>query len=349
MEEPGTTQRGHDHELVEEALAGLAMLLIRGVKASPDPAAAAQVAGAGLRALGDWIEQSAADVAGKDAGASAGLVEWPLAPQGGAAEMAPAVRHPFLLIDDDGEDEDEDEASDAAAVSEAAAGSVDSGLVPDLTAAVCAADLLVPQREVPVPEMMVSEALVAAAVEEAADGPADAEESGKTEVMEPGFLPVAAVTVSGAVSDAPGLAPFPLGAVLGEPCGADPEPRAVPEPEAGAQPSAEGVALAEAVVSGADDAGIGEPAVDARATEASAVAVAQVPAVPVLEKLPAAPGPRVSGEWVTSSVPVEAPEESSVRSGCAVVPTLIWLAVLAALAWGLRAIVLHFFSALFSA
>jgi hypothetical protein len=31
------------------------------------------------------------------------------------------------------------------------------------------------------------------------------------------------------------------------------------------------------------------------------------------------------------------------------VPMLIWLAVLAALAWGLRAIVQHFFSALFSA
>lgn len=347
MEDPGTTQRGHDHELVEEALAGLAMLLIRGVKASPDPAAAARVAGVGLRALGDWIEQTAADVAGKDAGTSAGLVEWPPAPQGGAAEMAPAVRHPFLLIDDD--DDGEDEASDAAAVSEAAAGPMDSGLVPDLTAAVCAADLPVPQRQVPVPEMMVSEAPVAAAVEEAAAGPAEVEESGKTEVREPPFLPGSAVTVPGVVPDAPGLAPFPLAAVLGESGGTDPEARAVPEPEAGAQPSAEGEALADAVISGDEGTSSGEPALDARAAEASAVAVAQVPAVPVLEKLPAAPGPRVSGEWVTSSVPVEAPEESSVRSGCAVVPTLIWLAVLAALAWGLRAIVLHFFSALFSA
>jgi hypothetical protein len=336
MEEPGTTQRGHDHELVEEALAGLAMLLIRGVKASPDPAAAALVAGAGLRALGDWVEQTAADLAGKDAGASAGLVEWPLAPQGAAVEMAPAVRQPFLLIDD------EDEAPDAAADSEAAAGPVDSGPVPDLTAAVCAADL-------PVPEMAVPEAPVAAPAAVAAADPAVGEESGKTGVVEAAFPLVAAVTVSGVVPDAPGLAPFPLAAVLGESGGTDPEPRAVPGLEAMATPLAEDAASADAVVSGDEDGGIAESAVEASAAEVSAVAVAQVPAVPVLEKLSAAPGPRVSGEWVTSSVPVEVPEESSVRSGCWMMPTLVWLAVLAALAWGLRAIVQHFFSALFSA
>jgi hypothetical protein len=245
--------------------------------------------------------------------------------------MAPAVRQPFLLIDD------EDEAPDAAADSEAAAGPVDSGPVPDLTAAVCAADL-------PVPEMAVPEAPVAAPAAVAAADPAVGEESGKTGVVEAAFPLVAAVTVSGVVPDAPGLAPFPLAAVLGESGGTDPEPRAVPGLEAMATPLA-----ADAVVSGDEDGGIAESAVEASAAEVSAVAVAQVPAVPVLEKLSAAPGPRVSGEWVTSSVPVEVPEESSVRSGCWMMPTLVWLAVLAALAWGLRAIVQHFFSAWFSA
>ena len=347
MEEPGTTQRGHDHELVEEALAGLAMLLIRGVKASPDPAAAAQVAGAGLRALGDWVEQTAADVAGKGAGASAGLVEWPPAPQGAAAEMAPAVRQPFLLIDD--EDDHEDEVPDAAVVPEAAAGPVDSGPVPDLGAAVSAADLPVPEMAVPVPEMVVPEAPVAAPAAVAAADPAAGEESGKTGVVESMFSPVAAVTVSGVAHDAPGLSAFPLAAVLGESGGTDPEHGTVPGLEAMATPLAEEAASADAVVSGGEDGGIAESAVEASAAAVSAVTVAQVPAVPVLEKLSAASGPRVSGEWVTSSVPVEAPEEPAVRSGCWMVRMLIWLAVLAALAWGLRAIVQHFFSALFSA
>jgi hypothetical protein len=313
MEEPGTTQRGHGHELVEEALAGLAMLLVRGVKASPDPAAAARVAGAGLRALGDWVEQTAAQVAGKDAADSTGLVEWPPAQQGGSAEAAPAVRQPFLLIDD------EDEVPVAAAVPEAAAGPLDSGPVRDVTAAVSAADL-------PVPEMVVPEDPVAASVVEAA------------------------VTVSGVVPEAPGLAPFPLSAVLGELGGSDPEAGPVPGLEAVATPPVEEAVSADAVVSGDEDAGIaGLTAVEAGAAEVSSVAVAQVSAVPVLEKLPAAAGPRVSGEWLTSSVPVEAPQVPSARpvSGC--VRMLIWLVVLAVLAWGLRGLVQHFFSALFSA
>jgi hypothetical protein len=197
--------------------------------------------------------------------------------------------------------------------------------------------------------MVVLEAPVAGAVEKVADGPAEGEESGKPGVMESMFSPVAAVTVSGVVPDAPDLAPFPLGAVLGESGGTDPEHGTVPGLEAMAMPLAEEAASADAVVSGGEDGGIAESAVEASAAAVSAVTVAQVPAVPVLEKLSAASGPRVSGEWVTSSVPVEAPEEPAVRSGCWMVPMLIWLAVLAALAWGLRAIVQHFFSALFSA
>lgn len=319
MEEPGTTQRGHGHELVEEALAGLAMLLVRGVKASPDPAAAAQVAGAGLRALGDWVEQTAADVAGKDAADRTGLVEWPPEQQGGSAEAAPAVRQPFLLIDD------EDEVPVAAAVPEATSGPLDSGPVRDVAEAVSAADL-------PVPEMVVPEDPVAASV------------------MEAVLPPEAAVTVSGVVPEAPGLAPFPLSAVLGESAGSGPEAGPVLGLEAMATLSVEEAGSADAMVSGDEAAGIAEPtAVEADAAEVPSVAVAQVPAVPVLEKLPAAAGPRVSGEWVTSSVPVEAPQVPSVRpvSGC--VRMLIWLAVLAVLAWGLRGLVQHFFSALFSA
>lgn len=319
MEEPGTTQRGHGHELVEEALAGLAMLLVRGVKASPDPAAAARVAGAGLRALGDWVEQTAADVAGKYAAAGTGLVEWPPPQQGGEAEAVPAVRQSFLLIDD------EDEVPVAAAVPEPAAGPMDSGPVRDVTDAVSAADQLVPETVVP-------EDPVAAAVVEAV------------------LPPVAAVTVSGVVPEAPGLAPFPLSAVLGRSGGSDPEAAAVPGLEAMATPVVEEAASTDPVVSCDEAAGIaGQTAVEAGAAEVSSAAVAPVPVVPVLEKLPAAAGPRISGEWVTSSVPVEAPQVPPVRpvSGC--VRMLIWLAVLAVLAWGLRSVVQHFFSALFSA
>ena len=354
MEEPGTTQRGHDPELVEEALAGLAMLLNRGVKASPDPAAAAQVAGAGLRALGDWVEQTAADVSGRDAGSSAGVVEWPPALRGEAAEMVPAVRQPFLLIDDD--EHDEDEAADAAAAPEAAAGPVGSGPVPDLTAAVPAADLSVVERVAPVTQMVVPEASVAvpavvAAVEPSVvAGPAEGEDWGKPGVMEATFPLVAAVTVPGVVPDAPGLAPFPLSAVLGESVGSDPEAGPVLGLEPVVTPPVEEAVSVDAVVSGDEDARMAEPtAVEAGVAEGSSGAVAQVRAAPVLEKLSAAEGSRVSGEWVTSSVPVEAPEGPSVRPFPGCVRMLIWLAFLAALAWGLRAIVQHFFSALFSA
>lgn len=358
MEEPGTTQRGHGQELVEEALAGLAMLLIRGVKASPDPAAAAQVAGAGLRALGDWIEQTAADVAGKDAVAGAGLVEWPPEPQGGAAEMDPAGRQPFLLIDD--EDHDEEEAADAAVAREAAAGPVDSGTVAgaaaaaaEVAAAFAAADLPVPEKDVPVP--VAASGLEAAADPSAAAGPVEGEESANAAVMEAAFPLAAAVPVSGVVPDAPGLAPFPMAAVLGEAGGADPEARAVPEPgiAASASASAQGVAWSGAVVSGAEDSRVVEspaaaPEAEAAAAELSSVAVPSM-AVPVLEKLPAVAGPRVSGEWVTSPVPLEVPEDPSVRPFSGLVRMLIWLGVLVGLVWGLRALVQHFFSALFSA
>lgn len=47
--------------MVQEALEGLAELVVRGVRASADPAEAAGKAGAGLRALGVWVERLAGE------------------------------------------------------------------------------------------------------------------------------------------------------------------------------------------------------------------------------------------------------------------------------------------------
>ena len=52
--------------MVQEALEGLVELVVRGVRASADPGEAAGKAGAGLRALGVWVERLAGE--GKVAG-----------------------------------------------------------------------------------------------------------------------------------------------------------------------------------------------------------------------------------------------------------------------------------------
>jgi hypothetical protein len=67
MDDTATPTPRLEREMVQEALEGLAELVVRGVRASADPGEAARKAGAGLRALGAWVERLAGEgsVAGK--------------------------------------------------------------------------------------------------------------------------------------------------------------------------------------------------------------------------------------------------------------------------------------------
>jgi hypothetical protein len=61
MDDTATPTPRLEREMVQEALEGLAELVVRGVRASADPGEAAGKAGAGLRALGAWVERLAGE------------------------------------------------------------------------------------------------------------------------------------------------------------------------------------------------------------------------------------------------------------------------------------------------
>ncbi len=61
MDDTATPTPRLEREMVQEALEGLAELVVRGVRASADPGEAAGKAGAGLRALGVWVERLAGE------------------------------------------------------------------------------------------------------------------------------------------------------------------------------------------------------------------------------------------------------------------------------------------------
>jgi hypothetical protein len=316
MEESGTTQTGREHELVEEALAGLAMLLVRGVKASPDPEAAARSAGAGLRALGDWVEQTAGKVAGLTGPGGDAFPEWPQPGKPAAGGVPPAVRQPFLLIDE------EPEVAPAETPADAAPEAVMAGTGP-LEPAVVEE---IPQASPGLSESALAKGVMLPAAEtDGAQEPAVPPAEELSEAAGP-LDEVPAETVDARIPH-----PFPLAEVLGG-------SSTLVTPAAG-----------ESVVGSAPQPVAAPVEVTAVAEATATPAAVPDTAVPVLEKLSGPTGPTVSGEWVTPPASVQAPEVPSVRPSSGCVRMLIWLALLAALAWGLRELVQHFFSAFLSA